>query len=385
MPVVSSIGGGSIRSFGFSKGLSRAIYQAGNKAAADLKSLMESMDNSLPTTGPQSGGTLSINSQSMGSYDYTIVDGPVTISSFNSNEWFTDVQDSRSALIFINGDLTINAGQVFKPSVRKLFTCIYVKGNLTVNGEISMSGRGANHSSNGSNIPAVDIKLATGTYSGIENPIIPATGGAGGLGGVDPDGSWYSSGIGNTGGTGSSGSTGGGGGGAHYLPWYSGSATRGGDGSAGTSFSGGSGGGSIACYVGPNIQALPNGDRGGYGHNYFGTWYGGAGNPSGNTINASRPTSGTLVPSGKSGTGGTLVIFATGQYSGSGIITSQGTADTSPESAATVDYNVGAGSGSGGGSITIFYGSDSGPVPDASGGIGSLGNGGTGTARKLSL
>ena len=79
----------------------------------------------------------------------------------------------------MNGNLTINSGQTFIPSVRKLFTVLYVTGNLVVNGSISMTGRGANHSGTGSSggaTTAVDIRIGTGTFSAVVNPQIPAAG-----------------------------------------------------------------------------------------------------------------------------------------------------------------------------------------------------------------
>ena len=43
-----------------------------------------------------------------------------------------------------------------------------------------MRARGANHSSSGSNLPSVDIRIIDGTHGGYSNPTIPATGGTGG-------------------------------------------------------------------------------------------------------------------------------------------------------------------------------------------------------------
>lgn len=365
-----------------------STFLAGNIEQSSLKSLMEEMTNTSPVSTPSNGGTLSINSQSMGSYDYVIKGSSTTVSSFNDSDWFTLNEDSHCALICVQGDLTIDSGQIFQPSKRKLFTCIYVDGNLTVNGEISMTGRGANHSTTGSNIAPVDIKLADGTYSGVENPIVPASGGNGGLGGVDPDGSWYASGKGITGGSGSNGGTGGGGGGAHYLPWYSGgSRPRGGDGSAGTSFSGGCGGGSVYSIAGlPNIDASINGGLGGYTYNYWTNFppSAGAGNPTGNAVRGARSNGGgTVFFPVNNGTGGTLIIFVSGEYSGSGSVTSKGICDDRDNIDA--DPSTGKGSGSGGGSITIFSSIDNGPIPVASGALGETGDGGLGTARKLIL
>ena len=43
-----------------------------------------------------------------------------------------------------------------------------------------MSARGANHSSSGSNLTSVPIRIIDGTHGSYSNPTIPATGGTGG-------------------------------------------------------------------------------------------------------------------------------------------------------------------------------------------------------------
>ena len=43
-----------------------------------------------------------------------------------------------------------------------------------------MKARGANHSSSGSNLSSVDIRIINGTHGSYSNPTIPATGGPGG-------------------------------------------------------------------------------------------------------------------------------------------------------------------------------------------------------------
>jgi hypothetical protein len=368
MPLLESRGSGSAFGYGLMSA-SRAAFIAGNKSVPTLYALASSMVNgAVSNVSPTSGGTLTVNSVNLGSYDYTLKSGSQTVSSFSSTDWFTNTADSRSAWIAIDGNLTINSGQLFTPSTRKLFTCIVVNGNLTVNGEISMTGRGANHSSAGSNISAGNIQIINGTYSSILNPLIPAAGGGGGLGGVDPDGSWYSAGKGATGSAGTNGGTAGGGGGSHYLPMYTADPGRGGNGAAGTSFSGGSGGGSIICHADGTQNASPNGGAGGNSANYFAGapgQPGGAGNPTGLSRYGSDFSVGT---SPVTGTGGVLIIFVKGTYSGSGTVTANG---------------VSHGSGSGGGSVTILCTTDSGPTPAAAGGLSSSGDGGNGTARKL--
>jgi hypothetical protein len=344
-----------------------------NKVHTDIFSAAETFAHpDAIITGPTAGGTLTINSISLGSYDYVKRNTSVTLNNFVSSEWFTDTEDSRSAFVYVNGDLAIPSGQVLKPSKRKLFTCIYVKGNLIVNGEISMTGRGANHSVSGSNITAQDILIKSGTYSGVLNPRVPAAGGGGGAGGVDPDGAWGGSGNGNPGGSGTAGSTGGGGGGAHYTPVQPVSTARGGNGAAGTSFSGGSAGGSAFSgnNSSMNLDAQANGGYGGDSMNYYanGT-IPGAGNPTGRSFNSNSTVGSNVV----TGTGGILIIIVDGQFSGSGAVTAQGVAGDA----------ISGGSSSGGGSVTILTKLDIGPTPNANSVTASSGSGGAGTARKL--
>lgn len=322
-----------------------ALFEGGNQSFGSVLEMLEVMGaSSNDDISPVAGGTLTINSQSLGSYDFRIIDGDVTLSSFAASDYFTNTQDSRSAILVIKGNLTINNGVTVIPAVRKLFTAIYVRGNLTINGggAISMSQRGANHHTSGSSISAAAIRLATGTYGGVSNPQVPASGASGST---------------SAGGTGSDGQTGGGGGGGY------GSGSR--SGAAGTSFSGGSGGAM-------NRTPEPNGGRGGNGGDGgFDFYGGGAGNPGGSG-------------GGGNGTGGVLLVVCAGTLSGSGSITSAGASGGGGGGT-----NGTGGGGSGGGSVTVLYGTDSSSItPSAPGGSGG-GNGGRaggpGTTRKLAL
>jgi hypothetical protein len=355
------------------------------------------VNKTASSVSPTAGGTLTINSLSLGSYDYTIKQGSQTVSSFTNSDWFTTTADSRSAFIYINGDLTINSGQTFIPTNRKLFTCIYVNGNLTVNGTISMNGRGANHSSSGSSITKQNIKLITsGTYSSVTNPQVPASGGAGAAAITN-----YTAGSlsGNSGTAGTAGGTGGGGGGGTRSNNNNPASV--GTGAGGTSFSGGSGsGGSWGIGTASSSNAPEDGGAGGAGGTAEGSSgsFGGAGNP----VGAANGT-GSGDQSTDSGTGGILIIYCTGTLSGSGTIEAKGKTGGWRVGYTTSDGSRGTsgGGGSGGGSITIFYGTDSSSItPSASGGAGGPytgecssstctggygGSGGAGTARKLSI
>ena len=308
-----------------------------------------------PVSGPGYGGTLTINGISFGSFDYMYTKTQV-VSSFNASDWFTTNADNSSALIIVNGDLTINSGQTFAPSVRKLFTVLYVTGNLTVNGTISMSALGANSTAVTSN----DIAIATGTYNvvgggTITGPKVPGTGGAGAASRTT---------TGQTSGTsGSAGGSGGGGGGT----FAAGSVGTVGTGSTGTAFSGGSGSGALIG-TGSTSNAGTNGGAGSDGFSTGTSAPGGAGNPGGKAVPANA------AYDGGTGTGGTLIIICEGTLFGSGTISANGVAG------GTNTTNIGGGSG--GGSVTIFSRTDSSSIsPTANGG----GNGGAGTARKLLL
>lgn len=314
------------------------------------------------TVTPTSGTALTINSQAVGNYDYAVA-GTTTISSFTSSDWFTNTQDTASAWIVVNGNLTINSGQTFIPPVRKLFTVLYVTGNLVCNGSISMTARGANHSGTGISggfTAPVDIRIGTGTFGAVTNPQIPAAGGSGGPGTTTDNAT--SNGTG-----GSNGGSGGGGAGGKF----SGTA-RSGNGAAGTCFSGGSGGGGqISSSTTPGGDAGINGGKGGDSVGLASG--GGTGNPGGTR-------GGVNGLDGNSGTGGTLIVIVEGTLSGTGTITANGVSGIRPSGAV-------AGGGSGGGSITVISKTDSSSItPTATGGAGNFsGSGGNGTARKLAI
>ena len=306
----------------------------------------------LADTTPIAGGTLTVNGVSLGSYDYVKKTGNQTVSSFLNSDWFTTTADSVSAFVIVIGDLTINSGQVFTPSNRKLFTTIYVTGNLIVNGQIAMDLRGANHGSSGSNIAAGDIKIINGTLSGVLNPTIPAVGAAGG---TPP--TFTNS---NPGSNGLNGQTAGGGTGGNR------SAASVGKGADGTSFSGGAASG--GANQNSSSDASPNGGAGSAGVTTVpGSQAagGGAGNPHGNT-----PGAGGTQP--EDGTGGTLIIICLLTYSGSGTITSRG-----GNGGGGAGAGPSGGGGSGGGSITILCLVNSGPTPSALGGLGGPATSGT--------
>jgi hypothetical protein len=369
-------------------------FPGGDQTAESVLEFARYLSLHLETQSPLQGGALSLHGENVGGYDYLIKEGDQTISSFDSGQWFTNAQDDRSAWVIVRGNLTIESNQMLRPDSRKLFTVVYATGSCTVDGSISMSQRGANHSSSGSNISAAAIRIASGTFSGVVDPQVPAAGAAGGPG--------NSSGDGNAGSDGVDGATGGGASGAGATGGGGGGDGRSGDGAQGSSFSGGAASGAGAK-AGNSAQdatsdaAASNGGAGSDGVTNSGVTAnraagGGAGNPGGNGENVSGS-----ADAGEDGTGGVLVIICEGDFSGSGSITANG-ANGGDASASGTDGTAaaGGGGGSGGGSITMLIGgSDSGPAPQALGGSGGTSNssgasadggrGGNGTARKLAL
>ena len=323
---------------------------------------------------PTAGGTMTVNGQSVASYDFVAKNGNQTISSYNNANWFTGTNDTRSALVYVNGNLTINAGQTLIPSQRKLFTAIYVNGNLTINGAISMSNVGSNHNGTGNSsgaVTAVTIRLHTGTFSGVANPQIPAAGGAGAP--RPPSNT-----AGSAGTTGTAGGTGGGGAGGNTD---GGGAGASGSGGGGTSFVGGAGGGGARGGGGQNAT-----ERGGAGGNGGTDGLGGGGGGGGQPGGGGAQSGPFPSVGGSSAIGGVIVIYCTGTFSGSGTVSANASG------VGGVGWN-GSGGSCGGGSVTVFYGADSSSItPTATGGAGTASNagapggaGGAGTARKLAF
>jgi len=333
----------------------RNYFSGGNQSANSIEALAKDMLTTA-NTNVTTGGTLTVNSLSLGSYDYYKTSGATTISSFNSADYFNSTADTRSSFLVFNGNLTINSGQVIIPPVRKLFTVVYVNGNLVINGSIKMTSRGANHSGGGNSggyIAPQNIKLITGTYSSVTDATIPQTGGSGGA---------AQSGHGQTGANGNSITRGSGGGGSGAS-----SPATSGAGASGTCFTGGSGGG--GADNGTAQSGVENGGSG--GHAGGANAGGGAGNPAGNS-NGSSATQNT-------GTGGTLIVYCTGTISGSGSIEAKATDGGQPSGG----YR--GGGGAGGGIIQVFC--NSGTIStNVSGGInttsatGGGGVGGSGSA-----
>lgn len=278
-------------------------------------------------------------------------------------------------------NLTVNAGCTLTTQYRCCGLVLVVDGDLTVNGTISMTARGANFQPPSDHritnkllpgkevyyeidIPATADEIAAfllkekrryhsldelpaiyrptlyargpqgNVYAPADLGVIPAVGGAGGAGRAN------STGHGSAGTAGTERKCGGGGGGG----LTSGSTgMRGGNGGSGTCYSGGTGGGGSNSSIGGDGSNYGgSGGNGASSHPNYGS--GGAGNPGG-----LPGTTGGSAQSGGTGTGGLLIIVCTGAVVVNGAILSNG----APGGNAT----LAGGGGSGGGSINIFYGS----------------------------
>ena len=340
-----------LKSMGGTKGSAPAAFSLMD-VFTQVKASNWSFDAAASAQSPTAGGTCTINSQTVSAgYDYTVHTGNVTVSSYSNGDFFTSTADSRVACIHITGNLTINSGQSFIPGVRKPGAYIYVGGDLVLNGEISMKARGANHSSSGSNLTSVDIRIIDGTHGSYSNPTIPATGGTGGPqtnspGAVNQQASSPVQSMVNFGT----------GGGQHGIAFAERTVAVAGAGANGTCFTGGSGGGSVrgASYggVGAGGAAQDRGGKGGNGAcNYYAT-NGSAGNPSGNNASCSYAS----ASGSNNGTGGVIVIFVRGTVSGSGVLDVRGQLNWAQGSGP----GRGPGQGSAGGMISVFCDSYSG-------------------------
>ena len=293
------------------------------------------------------------------------------LTTISSNTFIPSVQDGPTVAQRYR-NLTINAGVTLTTQYRCCGLVLIVDGDLTVNGTISMTARGAHFQPNGGHriknellpakdvvyeidIPATADEIAAfllrekrryhsldelpaivrptlycrGPHGNVYTPadmgVVPSIGGAGGAG--------VSNGAGTAGTAGLGRRCGGGGAGGRRADGYSGYFS--GSGSAGTCYSGGSGGGG-SNQTSNGSAGAGYGGAGGAGAVSCG---GGSGNPGGGG-------GGT----GESGTGGLLVIVCTGNI----VIGSGGIVSANGSAGAASSY--GGGGGSGGGSVNVFYG-----------------------------
>lgn len=385
-------------------------------------------------------GSLYLNGNFAGLYDYAYISGNLTITTEECHNawdhWFTGNQDTHWALVCVDGAFTQDNRVIIRPPVRKLGFVLNVDGNYTLNGMISMTNRGANHSGTGDS-HGYTAPVAIPVNGSIT---IPATGGAAGARAINTTGGTHV--AGGNGGTATNGSGGGGGGCA--MGAVSLTRMEGGAGSAGTCFTGGTGGGGIMMYHGGTsgaqvsgelMDAVGNGGAGGNpplsnGGNYASM--GGNGNPGclhrgtqGTALNGfnlggsgsispadatfygfgedvnkedrrsaagggayylARPYSPMGRSAGFDGTAGTLIVLVNGSYTGNGMAISRGQGGANIHDG----FGGGAGGSAGGGIVCVLDDDGSGgPTSQVPAGAGtnaySGGVGGAGSAIRGSI
>lgn len=316
-----------------------------------------------------------------GNYFGNATDGDVTISTDTSLTVLNKNGSYDGDMVVRNyNNLTVNSSCTLTTDQPCRGLLIYCKGNLVVNGTITMTARGAFAEPTGvdagglvikriksgetSTNPDVDLLGGCGDAAQAAENFQPPTDGNGknyviakvGAAGGASQGS-SASGIAGSSGAALTGTGGGGSGGS--LGYYSGA------GAAGTCFSGGAGG--SGCYNNTQAAGEAGGDYGGRGGDYNGIDRagGGAGNPGGQGQNATA----------ESGTGGLLIIIVRGNVTlgGSGLISANGKKGSS-------NYLEDTGGGSsGGGTVIVLYAGTMtlGGTIQAIGGVSAAGYGGS--------
>jgi hypothetical protein len=302
------------------------------------------------------------NLSSYSNYFGTGKDGSVTISSSaqisssTSPAGLNNISRENGDIIVKNfQNLTINSGVLYSPLRACRGLIIYCTGNLTVNGTLSMTGKGGGvvtkiaapigiASSTDSRYDLVDATLYFNNFSSST---------AGGYGipthwNWAPSGSaWFSNYKIRIPLSGSVAGGGGGGGGLAAGPF----AGSGGAGGRGTIFSGGGGGGGAAPAVGGGGATF---ERGGAGNSVGPGTVGGPGSGGGGAGSPVGTSGGGAATNGELGVGGLLIIIVRGNISISGTISNNGR--SGGNGAGPGPSPGGGGGGSGGGRTIICYG-----------------------------
>ena len=230
--------------------------------------------------------------------------------------------------------LFISRSVVLSPTRRCRGMLIFVDGDATVSGSISMTGRGAKFTGSDASFTTINPPYLGDYWS---TQLFPSSSylsrvfAVGASGGAAPAASF----AGIAGSAGVFGRSGGGGSGGGVV------AQVGGAGTTGTSFSGGTGGGAGSSNpAGNGVAGYAFGGAGGLAAPNGG---GGAGNPNG--------SGGTVVGDG---TGGLLILIVRGnlKIGPNGSISANGTTGNS----AVVANAISGGGGSGGGVVYVYYG-----------------------------
>ena len=342
-------------------------------------------DGSLTTSGNVTHTVLN----KVGAYDGDMLVKQYTSLTVASGHTMTTDQPCRGMLIYVSGDCTIagtlsmnSKGPFANPTASGGSDSSTVSTNglqigfQTASGSTSFTNASTNFNGCGSAAKTVIDSTADIASNGVIISI-PRQGAAGAQGHSNTTAT-----AGNTGTAGSSGSTGGGGSGSGYLDSsVSPSNGRLGDGSYGSCFGGGSGGGGAAGSAGQSVatvdaaHATEWGGAGGAatGNDAHGgmTVNGGSGNPSGNGfIKGTIESNGFATGIAGHGPGGLIILVVSGNLTVTGTISANGAYPNGVT-------NVRAGGSSGGGSIVYAYGgtlSNSGTIQA----IGGLQGSGTG-------
>lgn len=290
--------------------------------------------------------------------------------------------------------LTVSAGHTLSVSNRCKGMVLYVHGDCTVDGTISMTRKGANASAStaGESTGISGLKFRRFTQNGSDSHASTSAVRFADCGGALIDAESYQPALDGNGyiytiarlganGSGSSGNittrviAGGNGGQGGGNGGFGGAGARS---SCFSSGPGGGGGGRTPGLVNANGgDAMGNGGAGGYGDGGAGS---GAGNPAGANGAGVLGTGGV----GENGTGGIIVLLVKGvlRLGASGVIESNGA--NGGVSSSLQDSGGGGGGASGGGAIMALYGValDNNGIIRALGGIGGTGhtNGGNGGA-----
>jgi hypothetical protein len=333
-------------------------------------------------------------------------DGAVT---FASSTNFTASTDG-DMVVRNYTTMTINSGVTVTTNTRCKGLLIFVQGNCTINGTLSMTARGPNTNATSAGVPATGLKFPfvtpTNMFGNTEVPVNSSfssfINGAGtaaqnqlalltpfiqtlpvgslptlvrqGAPGGPAQGRGGGNGFAGT--SGGVGQTGGGGGGTARA---GGAGAPSGAGSFGSCFGGGSGGGSNAHGDGPAGGAGAWGAGGGGGSGWSGGGGhfapGGSGNPGGGGSNGGA--------TGNSGTGGLIILIVGGLLTVTGAITADGV-----NGVQNGGNDAGGGGATGGGNLLIAYKSlsNTGTIA-ARGGSGALGSGagGAGSVQLIQL
>jgi hypothetical protein len=367
-------------------------------------------DNISEWDGVAAANVASVNGNTwvhvLGNYFGTGADGAVTISANTS----LAVTEDTGPVIVNYSTLTVNASTTLTTNNRCKGLVIYVTGDCTINGTVSMTARGA--AAAATNRALINIfrnDAGAGIESGTPNTTYfgaaevmggdasanvqefraELSGGAGGAArnipaatGDDPQPTTSIAGL--AGSAGAAGQSGGGGSGGVAAASAS---AIGGAGAAGNVYSSGSGGGGSASTDGRSDggnqgDGVASGGAGGRGtarsEGGPAAGSGGAGNPGGAVYDMGSTNSGSV---GSTGTGGLIWLIVGGNLTlGSGGVIS---ADGSDGGNATASGAAAGGGGSGGGRVVVIYAgtlTNNGTIRASGGSGGTAGGGGQAAA-----